>query len=261
MERSPNGAGAFIGDAARFAVLLGTTLYGLGVLIVNADLGRYGLFAVDLIRAEYILAGTLWFLVIAVPALIVGGFPFYMGSLKHAPTVGVAAAILAFALPYVVLSFTIPEYRSSHSYVRDMRLQLWILAVAAPNMVSGWILAAILPRIAGSGAALFRGGVVGLFVLIPVLGVLPLYTATVYPAVPRHFGGGKRPIVWVHLKTPSLLEQSGSAALNAEGLRGPLYLILERPEYLIVQPVDRATPRDVIAIPRPDIAAIVFSKP
>src|ERR1019366_7381252 len=34
--------------------------YAIGLLIVNLDLGRYGLVAVDLARPEYVVVGLLW---------------------------------------------------------------------------------------------------------------------------------------------------------------------------------------------------------
>jgi len=35
-------------------------LYAVGLLIVNVDLGRHGVVAVDLARPEYIMVGLLW---------------------------------------------------------------------------------------------------------------------------------------------------------------------------------------------------------
>ena len=35
-------------------------LYTVGLLIVNIDLGSYGVFNLDLARPEYVMAGALW---------------------------------------------------------------------------------------------------------------------------------------------------------------------------------------------------------
>jgi hypothetical protein len=52
--------------ASRLGLLAVAVLYVIGLLIVNVELGRYGMIEVNLARAEYVMAGTLWAILIAV---------------------------------------------------------------------------------------------------------------------------------------------------------------------------------------------------
>lgn len=47
-------------DATRLAVVGIGALYAIGLLIVNIELGRYGVISLDLARPEYVMVGTLW---------------------------------------------------------------------------------------------------------------------------------------------------------------------------------------------------------
>jgi hypothetical protein len=58
-SRSPDRSGWMV-DLPRFGVIILGVLYSVGLVIINVDLGRYGLVNLNLARPEYILAGVLW---------------------------------------------------------------------------------------------------------------------------------------------------------------------------------------------------------
>lgn len=49
-----------VADISKFLALILGIFYVLGLLIVNVDLGAYGVFSLGLDRPEYVLAGALW---------------------------------------------------------------------------------------------------------------------------------------------------------------------------------------------------------
>ena len=53
----------------RVALVLGI-FYVVGLLIVNMELGKYGMFSLGLDRPEYVLAGALWVFLSVIPILI-----------------------------------------------------------------------------------------------------------------------------------------------------------------------------------------------
>jgi hypothetical protein len=64
---------AGLGDAFRPWVVLTGGLYTIGLLIVNLDLGRYGIVTLELARTEYVMAGALWFFLNASTLALVTG--------------------------------------------------------------------------------------------------------------------------------------------------------------------------------------------
>ena len=76
-------------------------LFGVGLLIVNMDLGRYGVVELELARPEYVLVGLLW-------AVLVGGtltllvlvFELFRDWRHHA---SLASHLLPFVLVYLYL--------------------------------------------------------------------------------------------------------------------------------------------------------------
>lgn len=65
---------ATIADATtRAVVVVGALSYGVGLVIVNGHLLRYGVHAISVLRADYIMAGVLWAVLVAIPLFAVLG--------------------------------------------------------------------------------------------------------------------------------------------------------------------------------------------
>ncbi len=59
-QTAETGSLHFVSEYAQVAAIGLGALYTVGLLIVNADLARYGLLSTGLARPEYILTGALW---------------------------------------------------------------------------------------------------------------------------------------------------------------------------------------------------------
>lgn len=64
----------------RAGILVIGSLYTVGILIVNLELGGYGLLSLDLARPEYVMAGALWSFLMVVT---IGAFKVAIGEVKQ----------------------------------------------------------------------------------------------------------------------------------------------------------------------------------
>jgi hypothetical protein len=213
------------------AALILAGLYTVGIIIVNLDLGRHGLFHLDLARPEYVMAGGLW------------------AVLTLATTWGI----------HVVVS----RLRWSGE---PWRRRLWNLIQAAAlipgpaSLLLGavgydagderwwWLFLAIGVVVANGSAVWLTGGVVretlrnvenlgAISAVFWFLAVLGLYTTIVFAFIPKGFGGGQKATVQL------LLTETGphswapySVAVSQDGRRiGPVLLLLETPNMLVVK--------------------------
>ena len=67
----PSDYGNRLADATKLLAFAGAVFYALGFLIVNIELGTYGIVSLELNRSEYVIVGFVWtFLVLVLPLLV-----------------------------------------------------------------------------------------------------------------------------------------------------------------------------------------------
>jgi hypothetical protein len=222
--------------ATQFVVTLGGIIYGVGLLIVNIDLARYGVFSVSLTRPEYVLAGGLWafITVLGVGAYdysLHGAKPEWQGrrygmlSLRVVITVG----ILGLATSWIVgnLSRHDPSLADVRSWPVVGLLVNWVCGVLGVRMVRRLGAAQRLSwrDVWGEGRIIDTPA----WVFITFLFGLAVYTNEVFPVLAREFGGGRRPAVTLFLTSPGVEWLAGAGLpTGADGRSvSPVTIILE----------------------------------
>jgi hypothetical protein len=206
-------------------------LYTVGIIIVNLDLGRHGLFHLDLARPEYVMAGTLWAMLTLATA-----WGTYVAATRLAWT-GVAwtrrpwilfqAAALTLGTASILLGAVGYDAGPSRWW-----WHLLAMAVVAANGASAWhargVVRETLRNVDNLGA---------IFTVFWCLAVLGLYTTAVFPFIPKGFGGGRKAMVEVLLTDPGPHGwASYKVAVSEDGRRiGPVVLLLETASAFVVK--------------------------
>ena len=191
----------------RVAFLAVGVPYGLGLLIVNFDLGRHGLFSSNLVRSEYVMAGCLWlFLTLTMVAAVWDWYLKLTGesdkksSFKELCQLVGKSIILLYLLSYILGilsrgSITVFSLNANTLWaffslflnatsVLVVRKSLkWMLGQERPSdMFKVWL----------SPDAPFLSLSVS---LVAILVSLSYYSMSIFPQIPREHGGGKKPVV------------------------------------------------------------------
>jgi len=85
-----------LSDVSKLIALTLGTLYVIGLLIVNIELGRYGVFSAGLDRPEYVLAGALWAFLSILPILVYYEYRTLISSPKSVKDVKAICKALPF---------------------------------------------------------------------------------------------------------------------------------------------------------------------
>jgi len=257
--------------ASRFGFVVLGILYTAGLIIVNVDLARYGLISVDLARAEYIMAGSLWaFLMIA--TLAAGDFcirrakAWLKRPVKAKDVLFMAVDFLfaLFVLIYLVGTLSRDELggyqllfgRGGFAYL-GILLGAFSLATAISSFSS------VLRTEAITLGALFAKSdatrMAPIYSLVFVISMLGTYALGVHPHFAREFGGGKRSALF-------LVPANGAAALNMlplprrNGRIGPVVLLFENESMYMVKPMEepsKCCTRRAVGIDKKLISALI----
>jgi hypothetical protein len=249
--------------------------YVVGLAVITLHLARYGVFGLDLVQAEYLLAGV-WALV---PLVVVGflggvvialvlqerasrgstGGPRMSGSFgsRRDMVLGVLAVTLGMVIMAIfLLSFV--SGRTDEDMVAFSLSDLFMIGLAT----LGFLAAAAL----GSGIAMFARSTQSVDVPYRWLGVmlaitasmayLGYFTDTVFPRIPSAVGGGAPTAVHMVMKTdsaPGMLTSVLRGLANEAACRHRL-LFANGSEYIIVDPRDSTNgievSRDLVAAVR-----------
>lgn len=223
-------------------------LYVAGVVIVNIDLGRYGVVNLDLARPEYLLAGGLWvFMTLVVSTTI----QFSLDSAKqryaarrwHAWPFLLLDAVILLVTPFLLLQisglegfYTSLSWKSLLIPYAALYFNAFGILVFSRRATRAW------PDESGTlqGLTAFLKRFDYLSFFIFVLGGLTIYATQVYPYVPKHLGGGKKPIILMVLSETPKLDWTVVGGLKGEDGKtvGPVALLSETGAMFIVRDFD-----------------------
>jgi hypothetical protein len=247
--------------------------YIVGLLIVNLDLARHGIWDVELGRPQYILVGVLWAVLnglalawSAVGLMMVGVFfrDFHpkFRPWHHVPLVAWRLVLLLFffaaaeALVFMVLVWS-PLYMAlGFQHVSGLILfSDFIQAVTAGfsalflfteasrhrNMHSLPVLGRVLQRMSEgptrADSVWFVSLPLGILLLVMSIS---LYTYSLYPLLSKIIGGGRPPNVRLILDHPLHATWPSRIWVSPDGRRvGPVALLFESPTMVTVSPVEQ----------------------
>lgn len=261
----------------RLGVLLVGGLYTVGLLIVNLDLGLYGLMSLELARPEYVMAGALWIFLVVVT---IGAFRVVIGQVKQILSTRLSAWRVFQALTEILIFFgffAFVLFTLSRGELLYNKPPAW--------MVFGTIClnAYSLNRLVESSRAVLRfeklslkslfsarmGGGTPIYYAVGLLSLIALYSGLAYPHFPRVFGGGKKPLIeFVLADSTKLAWKELGLPVSGDGKKiGPVVLLLETDSMFIV-----ATPGEpqlevwssferrllAVGIDKKEVSAIVY---
>jgi hypothetical protein len=228
--------------------IIGTT-YVIGLLIVNMELARHGVWSLDLGRAEYVTVGVLWlvltgaavtwFLLAALaPELILKERSRIVSRFFSLCVLEAIGAGLLLYLPIVFLSASIEDRVRLTVFNGVLGAFMAIPVIAFSPLIRNWQSPAI-KRISGL-LSRFPAEMCS-----PPIGVLSailaiaLYALGVYPYLSKTFGGGQPPIVNLVLKNAVDSRWPSGIQASKDGNRiGPVALLLETDGFLVISAVE-----------------------
>jgi hypothetical protein len=258
------------GLAVDFATTI-AVLYAVGLLIVNLDLGRYDVVAIDLARPEYVMVGLLWAILVSLTIAVIWFTIWfvrdrmrpiarsqYFEATGRAALFSVVVTALFFVLPLYVLMLMVvcggglndifqPWFLN---LVMDLVIQaslafaiVWAFVLFKPLMRGEHRLvlvsASVRPEMAQSARILALFLAIGSSVSLGLAGLF-LYTQFVYSQIPREWGGSRKPVVELYLteKLPVFADRKDIPS-TIDGKRvGPVICILETERVLVVASLD-----------------------
>lgn len=254
---------------ARVGVLLLGGLYTVGLLIVNLDLGHYGLLSLDLARPEYVMAGALWtFLTVitwAAAAVAIGNVKQILLSKPSAWTL--VKTLLEFAM-FVGFLLYLVSVLSRNELVLTKRTALLPTGTIIINAV-------VLKYFLESLRAVVESQPLSIKILfsripkwtpaystIAMLSVISLYATFAFPHFPRELGGGRKPVVQLLLTDQPLQEQWENLGLPVSEDRrgiGPVVLLLKTNTTFTVRRVEKHNDKGWLPV-RSAIPAVAIRK-
>lgn len=228
------------------AVGLGV-LYVAGVLIVNIDLGRYGVVNLDLARPEYLLAGGLWAFMVLVVSITIhvsldSAKQWYAARGWHAWPALLLYTVILLGSPFgLLLLVSLKRFLTSPSW--DLLLIPYAVYWNALGILWFFRRATRAWQDESLTAFLKLFDFVGFFTFL--LGGLTIYATQVYPVIPKYLGGGDKPIVQIVLSETPKLDWSVVGGLKGENGKtvGPVELLSETGAMFIIRHFDPGTER------------------
>ena len=225
---------------APLAATLFGVLYAAGFVVVNAYFAQYGIRDLDAVRVRYVSTGIMFVLILALP--IYGSHALFgMVSRLRARRSPLWLAFLAFGLLVGPVLATIIEvtvlaraYQSEFSIDADR----YFRPVSEPRLVFGLIsvnlivlLASLAVRLGswtmGHPRLLIIRNAIATLVVISAIGVVVVYSTSVYGYIPQWLGGGRLENVRL-VVTPVIAEACPPCA------NGPVLLVDEDSSRVVV---------------------------
>jgi len=221
----------------------------VGLLIVNADLGKYGLLSMSLARPEYVLTGAMWALLMV---LTISSYWRLEATIRHVlwrlqsraaklfySAIGVSGLILLF-VTFLLIAI--------HSNEPSLGSVFWI---AVGTIANAWFLLSISvslrrpfqrhfgeepPPQAHDAVILDPPWKLSVWDLsstvISFLVGLGVYASLAFPYIPRDWGGGAKPSVTLFLKEKAPAQAVGIAGDG--NVIGPALCLQETEQSVIV---------------------------
>lgn len=175
-------------SAGKIGVAALAIAYALGLVILNAHIGRYGVFTASLLRAEYALTGLLWLALIGL-SLSTGYAALRLYRHRHTLFDFIPGFMLLLMM-WSLLFGLLTGFRMA-----ALRVAPVVLVLAAAGGVFTWRFGVITARALAAVPNVNRavsGDTVVLIVSYTILLLLTtwIYAITIYPYIGRAFGGG-----------------------------------------------------------------------
>jgi len=240
-----------VAQYARFAAIGLGVLYAVGLLVVNADLSRYGLVSMGLARPEYVLTGAMWAFLMLFTLSV---FSVIAATIRHViwnlDSLGARVFYSLLALSTSGFFCMVVGLIAFHSGMRPSPHGLmWMMAgvlISASSifLVSGPVRrefkrhfgAEPVPQ-AADAVILDSPWKISVFELGPqvvtLLASLAIYASWTFPYISKDWGGGARPTVILYLN-----ERPPSGRLGAltDGMTiGPAPCIQETEQAVIIE--------------------------
>jgi hypothetical protein len=223
------------------AILAGSALvYGVGMVIENLNLQRYGLFHPDFVRVEYLMVGLLWITLVLLSSAIAIYFSdewkqfvvSYRSSrkLKHC-VVLLSTAAGALGLLYQGLGqiLTRPSVFGKDFWIAVLVLSYNVVGVrllfgfvrSCPAAESGGVAESLLRHLTSKKVEVCR-------TLFLCLGAVTTYAIFLFPRLNPALGGGDRQQVELVVKADkTAVAQRIPVKLSKDGRLGPLPLLVQ----------------------------------
>jgi hypothetical protein len=270
-------------------------LYAVGLLIVNLDLGRYGVATTDLARPEYVMVGLLWAILVTLTTFAIWFTVWFVPEVMRpipssryfeakvwASLLSVSLGVLIVLSLYILVLMIVCGVREPNDIFHPwfLNLVIGLLMQAIPILLEGWNLKNVKSLIIGKSKSILVPapplretsestrilalyGAIGTSVAFALLGLFA-YTRLVFPRIPREWGGGGKPVVELFLteKLPVFANVKDIPS-TADGRRiGPVICILETDRIVVIAslnlPNQPNKDREAIAVDRKVVTAVVY---
>lgn len=248
--------------------------YVIGLLILNAYVTQFGVHYLNFLQAEYVMAGITWAFLMGVGLAfywvlgqrLKGAWDYYTSyrgrgwlrrtwgliwSLVYAAAALGAAALSIFLIMQIV---TVESYHLSNWTIwkaGGMTVFLAGLSYLSAKSVRKHLSDVMHYRTSKRSAAAIRESVFELsYQLILATLSLTLYAHFLFPYISATYGGGKPQQASLMIKGERI-EVVKSLGLNVEeGKRmvGPVKILLEAPEYFLINPPDGYENKKIVAV-------------
>jgi hypothetical protein len=272
-------------------------LYAIGLLIVNLDLARYGVVAVDLARPEYIMVGLLWALLVTLTITAIwyeiwfvrdrlrpiARYPYFAATGGRTALLFVALVDPAISALYVLSLMIVCGHADDFRFAfspKFINLVLGLLLQSVLIIFAAWIFINLLPTMTGKRKSILvsvsalpeqsrYARILAFFIVTSAsigFGLIGLivYSSVVFSQIPREWGGDMKPIVEVFLteRLPVFVGNK-DIPLTIDGKRiGPVICIQETDRTLMIVSLNHPDRRDqlseTIAIDRKLVTAVVY---
>jgi hypothetical protein len=237
--------------------------YALGMLIVNVRLQRYGILAMNLVRVQYVMAGTT-FLVLNLVGYLSGALCLrVLRSLQTSWRTkrrieALFGVLLALVVPVSLAGFTLEQLSDYELYLNDWHLWAGIVAVLLMSLAS-W-------NLVSAGHITFSSWRRGeddrysrahslIADVSGFLTMLVLYAFFVYPQIQPAYGGGRPVVAQLVLTTdapPAVRGLLLGAAVDKN--LSTVTVLADTGEYLVVEAGTR--PFQAIAVKKDLVVAV-----
>jgi hypothetical protein len=257
MASRSEGSGVFgrLEDISKAAVFSIGVFYVIGLIVVNSELGFYGVYSMELGRPEYILAGALWVFLTLLPILVLryyrsltspiewkGDWNYYALGTR---ALNIGIAFLAFSWFLQILS------GGELAFVGEREFFNWPGTIATLTAAGVFCAPAfLLTELYRTRLARFQGRELTLsllmerpdlpfnlaYVFMTTLMFLGAYSTLVFPHLEMRYGGGKHPNVEIVLSQAiNLAWKTNQIPVSPDGLKiGPALLLLETLDTIVI---------------------------
>jgi hypothetical protein len=248
LSPSENGTSR-LADASKLLALAVGVFYALGLLIVNLELGRYGVLSLELYRPEYVLAGFLWTFLVLLTVIIaheasvltIGKWVFKDNVILSPIGLYLLLSLFLYFLSDTGRIFTLWGLVSVFVMVLTIFSLFSLDSADVKYLLDQFGARRVTARLADWN---WHNPNTNLpYFLLQMLVCLAAYSILVFPHLRREFGGGNHPEIELVLSEKTKLPWSTDGLpMSSDGLKiGPVLLLMETDKTVVVASVTDPT--------------------